>query len=717
MLKLLTKAIESVWQRKIGAAILVSVFLPGMSASAVIRYVNVNSANPASPYINWTTAATTIQNAVDAAVAGDQILVTNGVYQTGGRAVYGTMTNRVAVDKPITVQSVNGAEVTMIRGFQVPGTITGDSAVRCVYLTNGAVLIGFYLTNGATHNHGDPLRDGMGGGLWCESADAVVSNCTLGGNLGGYAGGGASGGTLNNCVLTGNWAGAGGGAAGGTLNNCTLIANSTSLLDGSGGGAYRSTLNNCALLRNLSTYGGGACLSTLNNCTLNSNSADTGGWQVGGGAADSALNNCSLIGNSSGYGGGVSYCALNNCTLSGNSAIEGGGADGGTLNNCIVYYNVAERGDNYFHGTYSHSCTTPLPPDGVGNITAEPLLTDGTHLSAGSPCRGAGSASFATGLDIDGENWASPPSIGCDEYYTGAVSGLLSVSIQPAYTNVTVGFAVNFTAVTGGHATASRWEFGDGTVVSNRPYAAHGWAAAGAYLVVFRAYNDANPGGVSATVTVQAVAQPIYYVAQDSTNPVAPYVSWATAATSIQDAVDASAAGAVVLVTNGVYQTGERVISGTTNRLAVTKAISVSSVNGVRGTVINGRGAVRCVYLSNGASLAGFTLTNGAAYDDDFSGGGVTCAATGGMVSNCVLTGNSSGYGGGAAGGTLNNCTFTSNSAYDGGGAYAATLNNCVLSGNSSGIGGAACFGILNNCMLGTNSARQVMPEGHAAAG
>src|SRR5205809_973777 len=83
--------------------------LSALSASAAIRYVNVNSASPAPPYTNWTTAATTIQDAVDAAVAGDQILVTNGISKTGGRVASETEgnTNRVAVTKAINVQSVN----------------------------------------------------------------------------------------------------------------------------------------------------------------------------------------------------------------------------------------------------------------------------------------------------------------------------------------------------------------------------------------------------------------------------------------------------------------------------------------------------------------------------------------------------------------------------------------------------------------------------------
>ena len=46
--------------------------------------MDVNSTNATPPYTNWTTAATNIQDAVDAAVAGDEIVVTNGIYATGG---------------------------------------------------------------------------------------------------------------------------------------------------------------------------------------------------------------------------------------------------------------------------------------------------------------------------------------------------------------------------------------------------------------------------------------------------------------------------------------------------------------------------------------------------------------------------------------------------------------------------------------------------------
>jgi hypothetical protein len=57
-------------------------------------------------------------------------------------------------------------------------------------------------------------------------------------------------------------------------------------------------------------------------------------------------------------------------------------------------------------------------------------------------------------------------------------------------------------------------------------------------------------------------------VSLESTNPVAPFATWATAATNIQDAVDTSKDGDTVLLTNGVHAVGER---GTVVRVLCTE--------------------------------------------------------------------------------------------------------------------------------------------------
>jgi hypothetical protein len=389
--------------------------LLSLSAAAVTRYVDLNSPGPTPPYTNWLTAATNIQDAVDAAVDADAVLVTDGVYSTGGRVVYGALTNRVAINKAIAVQSVNGPSFTTIHGFQVPGTTNDDGAVRCVYLTNGASLTGFTLANGATRNLGDAATEQYGGGVWSESPDGLVSACLIAGNSAFGAGGGAYGGTFTNCTFIGNQAGGGGAAYLSSLTSCVVVSN----LAGSGGGvlegtatgsrfaanyasdgggaAYGGELTNCILTNNATgDAGGGAWGSTLNRCLVIKNTA---GRHSGG--AVGTLNSCVVVSNSAGGFAGGGIGTFNNCTIVGNSAPEGGGVYESGVHNSIVYYNSALSAENHIYSGLDYSCTFPATAED-GNFTNAPSfvnLSGGDfHLQPNSPCINAGKNSVVSGV-------------------------------------------------------------------------------------------------------------------------------------------------------------------------------------------------------------------------------------------------------------------------------------------------------------------------------
>ena len=90
-----------------------------------MRYVNVNNPSPSPPYTNWATAANVIQDAVDLASGGDEVVVTNGVYSS------------VVVSKPLTLQGLNGPEATVIDGQGLPSTGTAPRGGQGDWLFSG----------------------------------------------------------------------------------------------------------------------------------------------------------------------------------------------------------------------------------------------------------------------------------------------------------------------------------------------------------------------------------------------------------------------------------------------------------------------------------------------------------------------------------------------------------------------------------------------------
>jgi hypothetical protein len=279
-------------QRKLFNIVIIMTVLSGLTLCyATDRYVSLAGGH-ISPFISWANAATTIQAAVDVCVDGDTVFVTNGIYNTGQVIVDSPIgTNRICVDKAITVQSINGPINTVI---------DGDENIRCVFMTNGCSLIGFMVTNG--------LAEYSGAGVLMAD-DCTVSNCVITGNGSNSGGGGVCGGTVMNCVISGNNAFGGGGAYGATLHNCLIRTNYAYC----GGGVYTSVVNSCILTENGGySFGGGAYEATLRNCTIVNNYVE---WESGSGAAYSSLTNCIVWANTAYASGSSLYyeTVINTC--------------------------------------------------------------------------------------------------------------------------------------------------------------------------------------------------------------------------------------------------------------------------------------------------------------------------------------------------------------------------------------------------------------------
>jgi endonuclease/exonuclease/phosphatase family metal-dependent hydrolase len=180
--------------------------------------------------------------------------------------------------------------------------------------------------------------------------------------------------------------------------------------------------------------------------------------------------------------------------------------------------------------------------------------------------------------------------------------------------------------------------------------------------------------------------------------------SWLTPKQTLQAGVDAAFSS--VFVTNGVYSVGGR----NQSRVYIDRPLEVRSVNGPTVTTIVGQGpmgteAVRCVWLAEGSSLSGFTLTNG--HTSSFGMGGGVYAANSSVISNCVITECMAYRGGGSRSGQIFNTLVTGNtSTLSGGGTYLSDLyDSRVESCTSDDFGGGVHGGTIVNTLIYSNYA------------
>ncbi|NOU35871.1 MAG: hypothetical protein HOO88_03770 [Kiritimatiellaceae bacterium] len=209
-------------------------------------------------------APDTLQMVIDKASPGDEIVVAPGIYDMGGRQLNqeGPAT-RLVIDKPLTLRSEKGPEVTII---------AGGPSTRCIYMTNGVQVVGFTISGGETMKEGpegNKFTALSGGGVWSEPGGVLV-NCTVVSNTALWYGGGLYGGNAMQCVFSGNTARrSGGGVSRARLGSCLIQYNRAGRY---GGGTHHSELFNCTVTHNRAeVMGGGAAFGKAQNTVLHHN--------------------------------------------------------------------------------------------------------------------------------------------------------------------------------------------------------------------------------------------------------------------------------------------------------------------------------------------------------------------------------------------------------------------------------------------------------------
>jgi hypothetical protein len=423
---------------------------------------------------SWGTAYTSLQQALDGAVSGDQIWVAKGTYKpsvvragtTGSRNRTFTLKDGVAIyggfagSETLLNQRNSALNVSVLSGDI--GTIgsAGDNVYHVVWalsVTSTCILDGFTILGG---NANAAYPDYWGAGLYLANSGPTLRNLVISGNSAGYAGGGVfndhGAPSLTKVTFNKNHAGQLGGGMFSLVGNLTMnslifTGNTVgSTVDASGGGLYVSagvaSLINATFSANTAggmgafRSGGGLAVNgstaTLANVTFNGNKADTGG-AVYIESSSPQLTNVTFSSNSALSSGGAidnwgSSPRLTNVTFSNNSAGDAGGHmyNRSSSNAIIVNSIFAGSGDIADDATgavaVSHSivqagCATAAALTCTNVRVTNPLLgplqdnggfANTMALGAGSPAIDAGLQAACPPRDERGV--ARPQGAGCD---------------------------------------------------------------------------------------------------------------------------------------------------------------------------------------------------------------------------------------------------------------------------------------------------------------
>ncbi|MHC4663796.1 MAG: right-handed parallel beta-helix repeat-containing protein [Planctomycetota bacterium] len=244
-----------------------------------------------------------------------------------------------------------------------------------------------------------------------------------------------------------------------------------------------------------------------------------------------------------------------------------------------------------------------------------------------------------------------------------------------------------FTDLSTGGVTSWAWDFDcNGTIDSTLQHPMHTYSTVGVYTVCLTV--SGPDGSDTATkVTYIQVANNIRTV----------NLAGGGDFTTIQDAVDASSDGDLILVANGTY-----VGTGNKDIHFDGKRICLKSENGPANCIIDCEGSGRGFdFQISGETLEsvidGFTIQNA---DPGAEGGAIYLYASDATISNCIIKNNAANGGAGiCARGSesfISNCIFENNtSSFSGGAIYmrsssSATVIDTIFRNNTSGGSGGA---------------------------